>query len=73
MRKNNSSNGKVKEPFERMCSLFGFHADKECVFAFTENLYPVVRKVFKKAVQGKPWTVNVNFMERAAKVGVFVD
>jgi len=32
-----------------------------------------VRKVFKKAVQGKPWTVNVNFMERAAKVGVFVD
>jgi hypothetical protein len=38
-----------------------------------ENLHPVMRKVFKKTVQRKTGSVDVNFAELAIEIRIFIN
>jgi hypothetical protein len=63
----------MKIPLERLSEALRTDAADVGMLPLSKNLHPVMREVFKKTVQRKTGTVDVNFAELAVKIRVFID
>lgn len=63
----------IKITFQGLADALGVHTAYISMLPLAKDLHPVVRKVFKKTIERKTGTVDVDFAKLAIEIRIFVD